>query len=56
MAMLIINITDALGCCSTADLIKTGQFNEHDIRTYKEEAIADANRIVTTGPFTISTE
>lgn len=54
MAMLIVNITDGLGACSTEDLIKTGQFSEQEVKAYGEEAVSDANRLLTTGPFKIS--
>lgn len=53
MAMLIINITAAMGSCSVEELIKTGQFSEQDIAAYREEAVKDANSLIETGPFEV---
>lgn len=54
MAMLIINITEALGSCPVVELIKTGQFNDREIEIYGPEAVEDANEIIKKGPFKIS--
>lgn len=51
MAMLIMNMTEVNGSCSEQDLIKTGQFNEREVKEYGIYAVSDANMLTTKGPF-----
>lgn len=53
MALAVIRITAELGECTDAALRNCGEFDPGQIKSYGEQACADANDIAGRGPFSI---